>query len=65
VSSKRVPGGAVHDLPTDLREALIANVTARLDGHHSFGASEFIGWSRMPNKGRLESGFDGPRRSSR
>jgi bacteriocin resistance YdeI/OmpD-like protein len=28
VSSKRVPGGVVHKLPADLREALIANSTA-------------------------------------
>jgi hypothetical protein len=28
VSSKRVPGGVVHELPTDLREALIANSAA-------------------------------------
>jgi hypothetical protein len=31
VSSKRVPAGAVRDLPTDLREALIAKVTALAD----------------------------------
>ena len=28
VTSKRVPGGVVHKLPVDLREALIANSTA-------------------------------------
>ena len=28
VSSQRVPGGVVHKLPVDLREALIANATA-------------------------------------
>jgi hypothetical protein len=28
VTSKRVPGGVVHKLPVDLREALIANATA-------------------------------------
>jgi hypothetical protein len=28
VSSKRVPGGVVHKLPADLRDALIANSTA-------------------------------------
>jgi hypothetical protein len=28
VTSKRVPGGAVHKLPVDLREALIASSTA-------------------------------------
>lgn len=28
VSNERVPGGVVHKLPTDLREALIANSTA-------------------------------------
>ena len=28
VSSQRVPGGVVHKLPADLREALIANTTA-------------------------------------
>lgn len=28
VSSQSVPGGVVHDLPTDLRESLIANSTA-------------------------------------
>ena len=28
VTSKRVPGGVVHKLPVDLREALVANSTA-------------------------------------
>jgi len=28
VSGQRVPGGVVHELPADLREALIANATA-------------------------------------
>jgi hypothetical protein len=28
VSSQRVPGGVVHRLPADLREALVANTTA-------------------------------------
>jgi uncharacterized protein YdeI (YjbR/CyaY-like superfamily) len=28
MSSKRVPGGVVHKLPADLRDALIANSTA-------------------------------------
>ena len=28
VSSQRVPGGVIHKLPTDLREALIANPAA-------------------------------------
>jgi hypothetical protein len=28
VSSQRVPGGVVHELPADLRQALIANLTA-------------------------------------
>jgi hypothetical protein len=28
VTSKRVPGGVVHELPEDLRKALIANPTA-------------------------------------
>jgi Bacteriocin-protection, YdeI or OmpD-Associated len=28
VTNKRVPGGVVHKLPVDLREALIANTTA-------------------------------------
>jgi uncharacterized protein YdeI (YjbR/CyaY-like superfamily) len=28
VSTQRVPGGVVHELPADLREALIANTTA-------------------------------------
>jgi len=28
VSSQRVPGGVVHELPADLRKALIANTTA-------------------------------------
>ena len=28
VSSQRVPGGVVHELPADLREVLVANATA-------------------------------------
>jgi uncharacterized protein YdeI (YjbR/CyaY-like superfamily) len=28
VSSKQIPGGVVHEMPTDLRQALIANSTA-------------------------------------
>jgi hypothetical protein len=39
VSSQRVPGGVVHPLPADLREALMANHSTRcLEGHHTLGA---------------------------
>ncbi len=46
VSSQRVPGGAVHKLPADLREALIANPTA-LDAWKDvtpLARNEFICW---------------------
>ena len=46
VSSKRVPGGVVHKLPADLREALIANPTA-LDAWKDItplARNEFICW---------------------
>ena len=46
VSSQRVPGGVVHKLPADLREALIANTTAldAVEGHHPLARNEFICW---------------------
>jgi hypothetical protein len=46
VSSERVPGGVVHKLPVDLREALIANTTA-LDAWNDItplARNEFICW---------------------
>ena len=46
VSSQRVPGGVVHKLPADLREALIANATA-LDAWKDItplARNEFICW---------------------
>ena len=46
VSSQRVPGGVVHKLPADLREALIANTTA-LDAWKDItplARNEFICW---------------------
>jgi len=46
VSSPRVPGGAVHKLPGDLRKALIANPTA-LDAWNDItplARNEFICW---------------------
>jgi hypothetical protein len=46
VSATRVPGGVVHDLPTDLRKALIANATA-LDAWKDItplARNEFICW---------------------
>jgi hypothetical protein len=46
VSSQRVPGGVVHKLPADLREALIASPTA-LDAWRditSLARNEFICW---------------------
>jgi len=46
VNSQRVPGGVVHKLPADLREALIANTTA-LDAWKDItplARNEFICW---------------------
>jgi Bacteriocin-protection, YdeI or OmpD-Associated len=46
VTSQRVPGGVVHTLPVDLREALIAN-TAALDAWQDItplARNEFICW---------------------
>jgi hypothetical protein len=46
VSSQRVPGGVAHKLPTDLREALIANPAA-LEAWKditSLARNEFICW---------------------
>ena len=46
MSSQRVPGGAVHKLPADLRKALIANTTA-LDAWNDItplARNEFICW---------------------
>ncbi len=46
VSSQRVPGGVVHELPADLREALTANTTA-LDAWKDItplARNEFICW---------------------
>jgi hypothetical protein len=46
MSGPRVPGGVVHELPGDLRKALIANVTA-LDAWNDItplARNEFICW---------------------
>ena len=46
VSGQRVPGGVVHELPADLRKALIANATA-LDAWKDItplARNEFICW---------------------
>ena len=46
VSGQRVPGGVVHELPVDLRKALIANATA-LDAWKDItplARNEFICW---------------------
>jgi len=46
VSRERVPGGVVHELPADLRKALIANATA-LDAWKDItplARNEFICW---------------------
>jgi len=46
VSTERLPGGVVHKLPADLREALIANATA-LDAWKDItplARNEFICW---------------------
>jgi uncharacterized protein YdeI (YjbR/CyaY-like superfamily) len=45
-SSKAVPGGAVHDLPDDLRDALSANTTALAAWNDitPLARNEFICW---------------------
>ena len=46
MSGQRVPGGVVHTLPADLREALVANITA-LDAWREItplARNEFICW---------------------
>jgi len=46
MSSQRLPGGAVHALPADLREALVASTTAR-DAWNDItplARNEFICW---------------------
>jgi uncharacterized protein YdeI (YjbR/CyaY-like superfamily) len=46
VTSKRVPGGVVHKLPQDVREALIANPVALAAWHDitPLARNEFICW---------------------
>ena len=46
MSSQRVPGGAVHELPADRREALIANPTAlgAWNDITPLARNEFICW---------------------
>ena len=41
MSSQRVPGGVVHKLPADLREALIANTEASV-ARGTFGSPTFF-----------------------
>ncbi len=46
VSGRRLPGGVVHELPADLREALLRNATA-LDAWNDItplARNEFICW---------------------
>ena len=53
MSSQRVPGGVVHKLPGDLREALIANPTA-LDAWEDItplARNEFICWVEDAKQG--------------
>ena len=68
MSGERVPGGVVHKLPADLREALIANATA-LDAWKDItplARNEFICWVEDERRRPPESGgFGGPRRSWR
>ena len=61
VSTKRVPGGVVHPLPVDLREALIANSTALAAwrGITPLARNEFICWvedakQEMTRKRRIQ-----------
>ena len=46
VSGQRVPGGVVHELPVDLRAALLANATAldAWNGITPLARNEFICW---------------------
>jgi hypothetical protein len=53
VSSQRVPGGVVHDLPEDLRKALVANPAA-LDAWKDItplARNEFICWVEDAKQG--------------
>jgi len=53
VSGRRLPGGVVHKLPADLREALIANRTA-LDAWKDItplARNEFICWVEDAKQG--------------
>ena len=53
VSGQTVPGGVVHELPTDLRMALIANATA-LDAWQDItplARNEFICWVEDAKQG--------------
>jgi uncharacterized protein YdeI (YjbR/CyaY-like superfamily) len=46
MTSQRVPGGVVHELPTDLRQALIANAAALAAWNDitPLARNEFICW---------------------
>ena len=46
MSSKRIPGGVVHELPADLRTALLANSTALTAWNDitPLARNEFICW---------------------
>jgi len=46
VAAKRVPGGVVHKLPSDLRQALVANATAleAWEDITPLARNEFICW---------------------
>ena len=60
VSSPRVPGGVVHKLPGDLRQALIANATA-LDAWKDItplARNEFICWVEEGNDCQVAPAHD-------
>jgi hypothetical protein len=68
VSGEMVPSGVVHELPEDLRQALIANATA-LDAWKDItplARNEFICWVEDAKRGAPESvAFGGPRLNPR
>ena len=66
VSSRRVPGGVVHELPADLRQALIANLTALTAWKDitPLARNEFICWVEdAKQETTRNAAFAEPRRS--
>ena len=64
VSGQSLAGGVVHELPTDLRAALLSNATA-LDAWNDItplARNEFICWVRMPSRRPPERAGFGERR---